>query len=140
MGPKSLLPSVRLTMKPMKKFILCLSAIAGLVSVSGSHSLRADVGPYDDGDNDYQPRDRYREERRERRDYREESYAPCRPERVYVIERDCPVRRVVYFDPYGRCFYPAGPRRVYVNNYYREYPRSYRHRPPHVDVRFGFGG
>lgn len=125
----------------MKKFMLCLCAAAGLAGGLGVTAARADVGPYEnDGDSAYQPRYRreYREERPERV-YREDVYAHCRPERVYVIERDCPVRRVVYFDPYGRCFYPVGPRRVYVENYYREYPRFYRRRP-HVGVTFSFGG
>ena len=125
----------------MKKFILCLCTAAGLIGVFSAPAARADVGPNDDGDYGYQPRYRrreYREEYRER-EYRDEGFEHCRPARVYVIERDCPVQRVVYFDPYGRCFYPAGHRRVYVENYYREYPRFYRPRP-HVGVTFSFGG
>ena len=126
----------------MKKFILCLCTTAGLFGAFGSAAARADVGLNDDDrDYGYQPRYRrreYREEYRER-EYRDEGFERCRPARVYVIERDCPVRRVVYFDPYGRCFYPVGPRRVYVENYYREYPRFYRPRP-RVGVTFSFGG
>ncbi len=124
----------------MKKLLLCLcAAAAGLAGGFGATAARADVGPYDDGDYGYQPRYRHREEYREERGYREDGYARCRPDRVYIIERGAPVRRVVYFDPYGRCFYPAGPRRVYVENYYREYPRFY-HPRPHVGVTFSFGG
>lgn len=127
----------------MHKPILCLCAALGLaIGVYGTPAARADVGPYDDGDYGYQPRYRRHEEYREQRENREDRadvYARCRPARVYVIERDCPVRRVVYFERDGRCFYPAGPRRVYVENYYHEYPRYHRPRP-RVGVTFSFRG
>ena len=126
----------------MKKTMFCLCAALGLAAgVFGAPAARADVGPNDDGDYGYQPRYRrheYREER-DRCDDRADFYARYRPARVYVIERDCPVRRVVYFERDGRCFYPVGPRRVYVENYYHEYPRFYRPRP-HVGVTFSFRG
>ena len=121
----------------MKKLILCLCAAAGLAGVLGVPAVRADVGPNEDRDYSYQPR--YRREYREERIYRDDGYEHCQPARVYVIERDIPVRRVVYFDPYSRCFYPVGPRRVYVENYYRQYPRFYRPRP-HVGLSFSFRG
>lgn len=123
----------------MKKLVLCLSAAAALCGVFGHPAAaRADVGPYDDGDYGYDDRPRYRHHR----EYREENvYEGCRPRRVYVVERGCrrPVRRDVYFDPYGRCFYPVGPRRVYVETYHHEYPRFYRPRP-NVGLSFTFGG
>ena len=120
----------------MNKPMLCLCAALGLAAgVFGSPAARADVGPNDDGDYGYQPR--YR--RHEYREERVEVYERCRPAPVYVIERGCPVRRVVYFERDGRCFYPVGPRRVYVENYYREYPRFYRPHP-HVGVTFNFRG
>ena len=123
----------------MKKLMLCcLCAAAGLSGVFGLSAARPDVGPNDDDDGDYGYQPRYRH--RQYRESRDEGYyAHCRPERVYVVERDCPVRRDVYFDPAGRCFYPVGPRRVYVESYYREYPRFHRRRP-HVSVGFNFGG
>ena len=125
----------------MNKPILCLCATFGLAAgLFGSPAARADVRPKDDGDYGYQPpcRHEYREERDCRED-REVVYERYRPARVYVIERDCPVRRVVYFERDGRCFYPVGPRRVYVENYYHEYPRFYRPRP-HVGITFNFRG
>ena len=123
----------------MNKFLLGLCAAAGLAGVFGAPAARADYG---DDDYGYRPRYRHREEAAYREDREDRTYREprCRSERVYVIERDCPVRREVYFDAYGRCFYPAGPRRVYVENYYREYPRFYRHPRPHVGVSFSFGG
>ena len=124
----------------MKKFVLCLCTFAGLTGVFGlSPAARADVGPNDDdGDYGYQPRYRRHEEYRDVR--HDEGYAHCRPQRVYVVERDYPVRRDVYFEPSGRCFYPAGRRRVYVEDYSREYPRFRHHHRPHVGVSFSFGG
>lgn len=122
----------------MKKLVLSLCVAAGLAGGFAAASARADVGPNDDADSGYQPRYRHREYAEER-GYREEVYEHCRPARVYIVERGCPVRRVVYFDPYGRCFYPAGPRRVYVENYYYNYPHLSRHRP-RFGVSFNFGG
>ena len=121
----------------MKKLILCLCA-AGLTGVLGLSAARADVGPNDDDDGDYsyQPRYRHHEEYRESRD---EGYAHCHPDRVHVVERDYPVRRDVYFDQSGRCYYPSARRRVYVEDCPREYPRFRRHRT-HVGVAFSFGG
>ena len=121
----------------MKKLLLGLCAAAGLAGVFGAPAARADYGDEDYG---YRPRYRHHEEYREYREERPYREQRCRSESVYVIERDCPVRREVYFDSYGRCFYPAGPRRVYVENYSREYPRYYRHRRPHLGVSFNFGG
>lgn len=99
----------------MKKFTLLLCAVAGF-AVLGGTTVKADRG-----EEDYEPAPRAR---REYREYREHDHDECR--RVYIIENDRPVRRAVYFDDSGRCYYPAGPRRVYVETYYREYPRFYR--------------
>jgi hypothetical protein len=45
---------------------------------------------------------------------------------VYIIEEGRPVCRTAYFDDYDRCYTYYGSRRVYVREYYTEYPRHYR--------------
>lgn len=140
----------------MKKLILCLCAAAGLAGTFATAPVaRADNERYsEEEDSGYRPRYRYREDYREDRRYRrrehrrhDHGYDHCRRGQVYIIERGGPVRREVYFDPAGRCFYPAGPRRVYVENYYHEYPRHFHghghrhhHSRPRIGLSFGFGG
>jgi hypothetical protein len=76
-----------------------------------------------------------------------------RSRHAYIIERGRPVYRTVYFDNSDRCFTYYGPRRVYVTEFYDEYPRYYRPRyyrsyprpypvypAPGVSFSFGFRG
>ena len=45
---------------------------------------------------------------------------------IYVIERDRPVKRVVYVDPNGRYYHRSGARRIYVRDrYFESYPSRY---------------
>lgn len=121
----------------MKKLALTLCTLAS-VCAFGSIA-KADVGPQEDYRDEaprrYSPRYEYRED------------DGCERRRVYIIEDDRPVVRIVYFDRAGRCFYPAGPRRVYIENYYTTYPRHYAHRHayyggyhdrPHFSASIGF--
>ena len=45
---------------------------------------------------------------------------------IYVIERDRPVKRVVYIDTNGRYYQRSGVRRIYVRDrYFESYPSRY---------------
>jgi hypothetical protein len=79
---------------------------------------------------------------RDRRDsgYRGD-YHRDRTRRIYVIERDRPVQRVVYVDGDGRYYRWINERRVYVRErYYESYPSRYYTRDGRrrVNVSFSF--
>lgn len=102
----------------MKKLLLVALAVAGLGALAPTASAHDHRGDRD--------------------------YHHSRSRNVYVIERGRPVYRRAYFDDYDRCYTYYGPRRVYVNEFYNEYPCYYRprpfFRPPGVSLSFGFRG
>jgi len=60
---------------------------------------------------------------------------------IYVIERNRPVRRVVYVNDSGRYYHWSGGRRVYVTGrYYTSYPSRYYYRDgrPRIGVNIRF--
>ena len=121
----------------MKKLLLALTAAAGFCTF-GTVAAKAD-----DSDRDYRRHDSYREDRHHysyREDRHHDRYRHGRS--AYVIVRGRPVCRDVFFDD-GGCYYYYGPRRVYVSEYYYDYPRYYAPRPyyyrPGVSFSFGFG-
>jgi hypothetical protein len=98
---------------------------------------------YRDRDDDrYRGGDRYRyrdNDRRVYRDYRGINRRD-RSRTIYVIERNRPVRRVVYLAPDGRYYRIRGGRRVFVQErYYTTYPSRYFYRDgrPRVNIRIG---
>ena len=104
----------------MKKLLLVALAVAGLGALVPAANAHDYYDHYRDG------RDRHHSRN------------------VYIIERGRPVYRRAYFDDYDRCYTYYGPRRVYISDYYYDYPRFYHPRPyyyaPGVSLSFGFRG
>ena len=100
----------------MKKLIL-FTAFAVLATTPATVEAKDKRKHYD--------RDRYeyRDDDDDRRHWGRERE---RTRTIYVIERDRPVKRVVYVDPNGRYYHRSGARRVYVRDrYFESYPSRY---------------
>jgi Ni/Co efflux regulator RcnB len=107
----------------MKKLIL-FTAFAVLAASTATVQAK-DKRKHDDRDwSEYRDRDRDRDRDHDRG--RHWGRDRDRTRTIYVIERDRPVRRVVYIDPNGRYYYRSGTRRTYVRSrYFESYPSRY---------------